>query len=61
MAIPFKDNVFDTVICTQVIEHVPRPWLVVHEIYRVLKEGGHLLLSTPFLYPYHLEPRDYFR
>lgn len=61
MAIPFQDAVFDTVICTQVIEHVPRPWLVIPEIYRVLKEGGHLLLSTPFLYPYHLEPRDYFR
>jgi SAM-dependent methyltransferase len=61
MVLPFPNAVFDTVICTQVIEHVPRPWLVIHEVYRVLKKNGYLLLSAPFLYPYHLEPCDYFR
>ena len=61
MALPFKDDIFDTVICNQVIEHIPRPWQAVREIYRVLRQGGHLLLSAPFLYPYHPEPYDYFR
>lgn len=61
LSIPFRESVFDTVICTEVIEHVSKPWVVVHESNRVLKEGGHFLLSTPFLYPYHPEPKDYFR
>lgn len=59
--LPFKADVFDTIVCTQVIEHLQTPWVAMQEIHRILKPGGHLLLSAPFLYPYHGSPYDYFR
>lgn len=49
--IPLPDNRFDLVICTQMLEYAPEPASVVAEIYRVLKPGGHLLLSVPFVSP----------
>lgn len=58
---PFQDGQFDTIICLQVLEHVLRPHKVVNEIARILKPGGYLLLSAPWLHPYHGEPDDYFR
>lgn len=59
--LPFLDNTFDTVISTQVLEHVEKPWVMVKEIYRVLKPGGICILTTPFLTPYHPDPADFFR
>jgi SAM-dependent methyltransferase len=50
-AIPFQDNVFDCVICTQVLDCVPAPHKVTEEIHRVLKPGGVLLLSVPSAFP----------
>ncbi len=61
LAVPFQDAVFDTAMCTGVIEHVPKPWVVLHELYRVLKEGGYLLLFAPFLYPYDAERKNCLR
>jgi len=45
--LPLRDARFDLVICTQMLEYVPQPSLVVGEIYRVLRPGGALLLSVP--------------
>ncbi len=59
--LPFGESVFDTLICTQLIEHVPRPWVAVAEMYRILKPGGYLILSAPWIYPYHGSPADYYR
>lgn len=39
-SIPYKDNFFNVVICTEVLEHVDDPWQVVMEIKRVLKRNG---------------------
>lgn len=58
---PFEKNYFDTVISTQVLEHIERPWIAVREINRVLKKGGKCILSAPFLLPFHADPQDYFR
>lgn len=58
---PFPDNTFDTIICMQVLEHVQEPHKVAAECFRVLKRGGHLILTTPWLYPFHGEPEDFFR
>lgn len=46
-AIPFATAHFNLVICTQVLEYVLRPEVMISEIHRVLKPGGWLLLSVP--------------
>ena len=45
--LPFLSGVFDAVICSEVIEHVINPNLLVSEIARVLRGGGYLAMSTP--------------
>lgn len=47
LEIPFNDNTFDYVISSEVIEHTPDPYVAIKEIYRVLKPGGIMVLSTP--------------
>jgi SAM-dependent methyltransferase len=56
-----KKDTFDTVLATELLEHCHDPHSVVREIHRILKKGGIALISTPFLYPYHPDPKDYFR
>jgi SAM-dependent methyltransferase len=57
----FPDNAFDTVVSTEVLEHVPEPQKAMNEMYRVLKPGGYLVLSTPMYWPRHEVPYDFFR
>jgi 2-polyprenyl-3-methyl-5-hydroxy-6-metoxy-1,4-benzoquinol methylase len=45
--IPLSDNDFDIVISSEVIEHVPDPLRAMQELYRVLKPGGIMILTTP--------------
>jgi SAM-dependent methyltransferase len=59
--LPFGDQSFDTILCTEVLEHTQRPQQVMQEFSRVLKPGGHLLLTVPFIYPVHEAPHDYWR
>jgi len=59
--IDVEDNIFDGVICSELLEHVPEPKAVLREIYRVLKPGGVLLLCVPFLFRVHPDPYDYGR
>ena len=56
-----EENLFDTIIATQVLEHLYHPHKAVQEMLRVLKKGGVAIVSTVFVYPYHGEPCDYFR
>jgi len=48
--LPFNENEFDTVILSDVLEHLPTPENIINEIYRVLAKNGKLLLNVPFLY-----------
>ncbi len=59
--IPLGDAGFDTIVSTEVLEHVPDPQKALREMYRVLKPGGYLILSTPMYWPRHEMPYDYFR
>ncbi|HZP45402.1 MAG TPA: glycosyltransferase [Candidatus Binataceae bacterium] len=46
-ALPFRDGVFDCVISSQVIEHIPYDELLFRELWRVLEPGGRLIIGTP--------------
>ncbi|OQZ04333.1 MAG: methylase [Candidatus Brocadia sp. UTAMX1] len=58
---PFQDNEFDSVITNEVFEHVFNPDNFLREIYRVLKPGGILLITVPFVWDEHEQPFDYAR
>lgn len=60
-SLPFMDHCFDAVTCLEVLEHVAEPEIVMGEISRVLKPGGRVWISTPFLYPLHDAPFDFRR
>ncbi len=59
--IPLPDNSFDTAFSTQTIEHVGDFQLMVNEAYRLLKPGGHFIVSGPMYWPLHEEPYDFHR
>ena len=44
---PFKEKVFDIILCSQVIEHIPRDDSLLKELTNVLKPDGFLILGTP--------------
>ena len=61
LRIPFMTAAFDVVLATELMEHLPSPHKFLMEVSRVLREGGVLILSVPFMEPIHEEPRDYYR
>lgn len=59
--IPFGNNSFDAIVCTEVLEHVFHHARLVSEMHRVLKPGGTGLITVPWSARYHYIPYDYFR
>ncbi len=59
--IPFDNNSFDIVFSSQVFEHLSNPSMVLSEMTRVVKTGGSIIISLPFVYPEHEVPYDYYR
>jgi len=55
-AIPEPDQAFDVVLCTEVLEHVPHPEAALREFARLLKAGGELILTAPFVSFTHFAP-----
>jgi SAM-dependent methyltransferase len=51
----------DVVCIFEVLEHIKEPHNAIKNIYKILKKGGKCLCSTPFIFPIHDEPNDYFR
>jgi len=59
--LPFLNSSVDIVWLCAVLEHIENPFRVMEEVYRVLKPGGILLISVPFIQYLHASPHDYFR
>lgn len=59
--LPFASESFDTVLLSDVLEHIRKPELLLSEIQRILKKDGHLIMNVPYYYCLHEEPYDYFR
>ena len=60
-AIPVSDESFDSIVCTQVFEHLERPQQAAREMARVLKPGGYAVVTVPQMNELHEEPHDFFR
>jgi SAM-dependent methyltransferase len=58
---PIADGTVDAIFCLEVLEHVGRPEAAAAAIRRVLRPGGLLIGSTPFLLGIHDSPHDYYR
>lgn len=59
--VPIRSECVDSVLCTEVLEHVERMENAVSEMFRVLRPGGEALITVPFLYPTHEAPYDFQR
>ncbi len=59
--LPFRDGAFDCVKATEVLEHVPDAARALGECRRVLRPGGRLVATAPFLERQHADPGDYAR
>lgn len=54
--IPIDDASIDNIICTEVLEHIPYPELAIKEMSRIVKKGGYLILTAPFMSETHFAP-----
>jgi SAM-dependent methyltransferase len=59
--LPFPDGEFDTILLSDVLEHIPEPAGLWREMARVLRKDGCLIMNVPFLYWLHEQPHDYYR
>jgi SAM-dependent methyltransferase len=61
--LPFRDDSFDTIILSAVLEHIPIQDVgdIIAECHRILSSGGYLVAYVPFIYPLHGEPYDFYR
>ena len=55
------ENHFALAICCSVLEHTPTPWVMAGNLGRLLRPGGSLYISVPWVWRYHAYPDDYFR
>lgn len=54
-------NSFGLIICCSVLEHTDKPWVMADNITRLMRPGGKIYMSVPWVWRYHAYPDDYFR
>lgn len=59
--LPFQDGEFDTIILSDVLEHIPKPENHFMEMSRILSLEGKIIMNVPFYYWLHEKPNDYYR
>jgi SAM-dependent methyltransferase len=59
--LPFANDRFDTIILSDVLEHIAEPALLWREMTRVLAPRGRIIMNVPFYYSVHAHPHDYYR
>lgn len=59
--IPLKNDCCDLILATEVLEHLKNPSMFISESYRLLKNKGTFILTTPLVWPIHEAPNDFFR
>ncbi len=59
--IPFKTNYFDSVLASEVFEHIFNLPVILQELFRVIKPGGYLVATLPFAWDEHGVPYDFAR
>lgn len=59
--LPFKSGQFENSVAFQVLEHHKNPAKLITEMFRIIKSGGYIVLSFPFLGGVHEAPNDYCR
>lgn len=60
-AIPVESDLFDSALCTAVLEHLEEPEAALRECHRILKPGGIAIYTVPFIWHVHEGPRDFYR
>lgn len=61
MNLVMESNTYDSIILSDVLEHIRKPEALLNEIFRVLNKDGILLMNVPFFYWLHEHPFDYYR
>ena len=59
--LPFPDAAFNSILLTDVFAHVAKPDLLMSEFARVLRPGGHVVITSPFFYWISEPPHEYYR
>jgi|SRR6266851_1714275 len=59
-SIPEPNESFNAIVCIEVLEHVPSPILAIKEFSRLLRSGGHLIITAPFCSLTHLAPYHFY-
>jgi len=58
--LPFKNESFDTIICSEVLEHLDKDYMAISELYRVLKKGGKVIITVPSSdFPFCFDPINF--
>ena len=61
VTMPFGNELYDCAVATEVLEHCPDPEIILKETYRILKPGGKMFFTVPFLWNLHETPQDQYR